>query len=270
MGLMGGSLAWAIKDQVASLMAADPDSHTRDQVRSAGLVESIVENPEEILPLSDVVILAAPVGTILELIPQIPDWHPGQAMVLDLGSTKEQICHQLEKLPSRFDVLGGHPICGQVQGGFEHANPDLFRDAIFAFSDLSNTSARCRKFGEDLAAAIGAIPSWIDPAQHDYYLSATSHLPYILSAALCLNTPEGSTSYRGPGFESSSRLASTNKRMMFDVLNTNRQNILQQMEQFQHILEEFKDLLQQENNPELMALMDRAAAIKNETTREVL
>ena len=124
---MGGSLAWALKDQVNSLMAADPDSHTRDQVRSAGLVESIVENPEEILPLSDVVILAAPVGTILELIPQIPDWHPGQAMVLDLGSTKELICHQLEKLPSRFDVLGGHPICGQVQGGFEHANPDLFR-----------------------------------------------------------------------------------------------------------------------------------------------
>ncbi len=267
---MGGSLAWALKDQVNSLMAADPDSHTRDQVRSAGLVESIVENPEEILPLSDVVILAAPVGTILELIPQIPDWHPGQAMVLDLGSTKELICHQLEKLPSRFDVLGGHPICGQVQGGFEHANPDLFRNAIFAFSDLSNTSARCRKFGEDLAAAIGAIPSWIDPAQHDYFLSATSHLPYILSAALCINTPEGSTSFRGPGFESSSRLANTNKRMMFDVLNTNRHNILQQMDQFQHIMEEFKDLLRQENNPELMALMDRAAAIRNETTREVL
>jgi prephenate dehydrogenase len=268
MGLMGGSLAWAIKDQVGTLFAVDPDPDTRDLVRSAGIVERIVEHPADVLPLSDVVILAAPVRTILEIIPEIPVWHPGEAMVLDLGSTKEDICTQLEKLPSRFDVMGGHPICGQVQRGFEYANPDLYRNATIAYSALSNTSERCKKFGEDLAEVIGAQPIWIDPELHDHFLSATSHLPYILSAALCLNTPDNSTPFKGTGYESSTRLASTNRRMMFDVLDTNRHNIVVQIDQVQKILNKFKGLLDDGNDQDLLSLMDLAAARKNENHQE--
>lgn len=269
MGLMGGSLAWALKNQVRALVAADPDKNTRDLVRSTGLVENIVENPGDILPESDVVILAAPVGAVLEIIPNLPDWHPGQAIVLDLGSTKQQICQQLEKLPPRFDVLGGHPICGNVVGGFEHADPDMFKGAVFAFSAFTHTTDQVKGFAEDLAERIGAKPCWVEPKQHDYLVSATSHLPYLLSAALALNTPQNSKPFRGPGYRSSTRLASTPSSMMLDVLKSNRIFLLQHLDQIQKILAEFERLIQKEKYPELLALMDQAADIKNETHQEV-
>lgn len=268
MGLMGGSIAWALKNHVRSLVAADPDKLTRDLVRSTDLVERIVENPAEVLPESDVVILAAPVGAILEIIPNLASWHPGQAIVLDLGSTKQQICHQLEKLPSRFDILGGHPICGNTGGGFEYADPDLYKGAVFAFSAFPKTSDQTKDFAEDLAARIGAKPFWIEPIQHDYLVSATSHLPYLLSIALALNTPQKSKPFRGPGYRSSTRLASTPSRMMIDVLKSNRRFILQHLGQIQQMLSDVEGLIRQENYPELLTLMNQAAAIRNEIHQE--
>lgn len=269
MGLMGGSLAWALKNHVHSLVAADPDKQTRDLVRSTDLVERIAENPGDILPKSNVVILAAPVGAILELIPRLPDWHPGQAIVLDLGSTKQQICQQLANLPPRFDILGGHPICGNVVGGFEHADPDMFKGAVFAFSSFTRTSNRAKDFAEELARIVGAEPCWVDPEQHDYLVSATSHLPYLLSVVLALNTPQKSKPFRGPGYRSSTRLASTPSSMMLDVLRSNRRFLLQHLDKVQQILVEIEGHIQKENYPELLTLLDLAAVIKNEDHQEV-
>ena len=266
---MGGSLAWAVKNHVRVLVAADPDKQTRDLVRSTDLVECIVENPGDILPQSDVVVLAAPVGAILDIIPNLPDWHPGKAIVLDLGSTKQQICQQLAKLPPRFDILGSHPICGNTVGGFEQADSDMFKGAVFAFSAFTRTSNRGKEFAEKLAATVGAEPCWVEPEQHDYLVSATSHLPYLLSAALVLNTPQKSKPFRGPGYRSSTRLASTPSSMMLDVLRSNRRFLLQHLKKVQQILTEIEGHIQKENYPELLALLDMAAVIKNEYQQEV-
>ena len=215
-------------------------------------------------------ILAAPVREILEIIPNLPEWHPRQSLILDLGSTKVQICQELARLPSRFDILGGHPICGSEAGGFRNADPDFFKGAIFAFSSFPRTTIQVRNFAEKLAEIIGSEPYWVDPIQHDYQVAATSHLPYLLSAALALNSPQESNSFKGPGFRSSIRLASTPSSMMLDVLRSNRHFLLQHLDRIHQIMDEIETLIQEEKYPELQALMDKAADITIESDQELL
>ncbi len=268
MGLMGGSLAWAIQDRVGSLVAADPDERTRRLVRSADLVEKITADPEDILFGADVIVLAAPVGAILELISCLPRWHPGPALVFDLGSTKVDICRGLAELPTRFDVFGGHPMCGKAVGGFEHADPTLFNGATFAFCALERTSDRARTFANKLARVVGAHPWWVEAEIHDAWVGATSHLPYLMSAAQVLVTPEGALPLMGSGFQSATRLASTPREMMMDVLRTNSSLLLPHLQNIQRVIGDMESLIREGKYHELRSLLDRAASMKAEFDRE--
>lgn len=262
MGLMGGSLAWAIKDQAGTLVAADPDPRIRDLVRSAGLVEEIRPDPASVLLGAEVIILAAPVGEILDIIPRLPAWHPGEALVLDLGSTKKAICQRLAELPPRFGAVGGHPVCGRAVGGFENADPALFRGASFALCALERTSGRARDFAEALAVRVGSRPLWINPERHDRWVGATSHLPYLMSAVQVLVTPEDAAPVMGSGFRSATRLATTPRDMMLDVLRTNRSPLLEHLRNLRGVIGEMERLIQEGKYPELRTMLDRASALK--------
>jgi prephenate dehydrogenase len=204
LGLMGGSLALALRDRCQVLLAIDPDPETLDLARRRHIVDQLSPDPASLLPQADVIILAAPVNAILETIENLPSLHPGSPVVIDLGSSKTQICQALDDLPARFDPIGGHPMCGKETSSLVNAEASLFQGAVFAFTPLKRTSPRARTIAEQLAHTIGSRPLWIDPAIHDQWAAATSHLPYLLASALALATPFEAAPLVGPGFHSSS------------------------------------------------------------------
>lgn len=269
LGLMGGSLALALRDRCQTLLAVDPDPKTLALARRRHIVEKISSDPAEILPQADLIILAAPVGAILEMIPCLPVLHPGSPMVLDIGSTKTQICQAMEALPSRFDPLGGHPMCGKENLTLIHAEASLYQGATFAFTPLQRTSAQAREIAGQLARAVGAHPFWLDPLTHDRYTAATSHLPYLLASALALTTPEETSPLIGPGFQSTSRLAATPASMMADVLRSNKENILRVLKDFRSQLDLLEESLESEDCQALQELLSRSATQHNSLTADL-
>ena len=243
LGLMGGSLALALRDRCQSLLGCDRDPGTLELAHQQNLFEMISRDPAEILPGADVVILATPLNTILDLISQLPDMHPGSPIVLDLGSTKVKVVQALESLPPRFDPLGGHPMCGKETVGLENAEAALFQGATFVFTSLERSSGKARNFAEQLAAAIGSHPLWIDPETHDQWSAATSHLPYLVAAALAASAPAQSKPLVGPGFRSTTRIAATPANIMLDVMETNQENIVAHLDRFKKQLDNFEALL---------------------------
>jgi prephenate dehydrogenase len=237
LGLIGGSLALALRGHCRELLASDPDPATIALAVGQGVVDHISPDPAEILPQADLIVLAAPVGAILGLIKQLPDLHPGSPVVLDVGSTKVKICQALEALPQRFDPIGGHPMCGKETFSLEHAEAGLFRGATFALAPLKRTSETARSLAEELARFLGCHTVWLEPAIHDAWAAATSHLPYLLAHALSLATPLEASSLVGPGFRSTSRLASSYSPMMLDVLATNRDPLLEAIWRFRSQLD---------------------------------
>jgi len=249
----------ALRGHCRELLGVDSDPDTLAQARQRSIFDSVSSDPAEIFPGTDLVVLSAPVGVILKTIQDLPALHPGTPVILDLGSTKEWICQAFSSLPLRFDPIGGHPMCGKERLGLENADPGIYRGAPFALTPLERTSLRGRKLAEQLVKIIGAQPVWMDADVHDWWVASTSHLPYLLSVALTLATPEDASPLVGPGFRSTTRLAATPPSMMMDVLKSNKENILKVAQAFRGNWAQVERFLREDDFENLAEILSRAS-----------
>lgn len=259
LGLMGGSLALALHGRCQGLLGCDQDPSTLEYADQQKLFSQLTDKPGDILPTADVVVLATPLNSILHLIERLPNLHPGSPIVVDLGSTKTAVMSAYGSLPPRFDPLGGHPMCGKEKTGIENAEKSLFKGAAFAFTPLARTSNKARAFAEDLAVILGARALWLDAEIHDRWCAATSHLPYLVASAIAGSTPTEAKPLVGPGIRSTTRIAATPASIMLDVLQTNRENILEQMESFQKMLDHYRTLLLSGEYETVKSILDENA-----------
>lgn len=263
LGLMGGSLAWRLRRQGVRVIGIDPDEAACHLAMQRGAVDQAVKSFFDLIMQPDqkppLVVLAAPVSAILQLLSDLPALIPGPAMVLDLGSTKVEILRLMNDLPERFDPLGGHPMCGKEQGGMANADSDLYVGATFALTPLERTSPQMRELALEVVRALGARPLWLDAETHDRWVAATSHLPFLLANALAAGTPLEAAPLIGPGFRSTARLAPTPLSMMLDVLMTNRECLLLEVHRYQQCLSALETALSAGDRSDLQQLLKAGA-----------
>ncbi len=257
LGLMGGSLAMGLGGHCAELLGVDSDPAVIEWALAHGVVQRASTQPADLLAQADVIVLAAPVRAILRMLTLLPDLHPAPALVLDVGSTKRAVIAAMDSLPDRFDPLGMHPMCGKERGSLHNAEADLFCGAPFALVAAKNTSPVARAVGEGLAHTLGGCPFWVDAHSHDKATAHTSHVPYLLAAALTAATPSAARVLIGPGFRSSSRLAGSSARMMTDILATNPDEVLSALQDVHSQLETLESLILTQNWEALEAHLER-------------
>jgi len=268
LGLMGGSLAMALRGHCAALYGVDPDPDTVALALEKQIVDRAACEPAALLPTADVIVLAAPVRAILSELRRLPDLHPGQAVVFDLGSTKRRILEAMQALPARFDPIGGHPMCGKEKGSLANADAGLFRGAAFALTPLARTSPHARRLAQALALAVGARPLELDAETHDAWVGATSHLPFLVSNALAAAVPAEARPLVGPGLRSATRLAPSPSAMILDILTTNRDHILAAVANFRLRLDALESALQTGDDAGLQAALAEGAANYRRLTAE--
>ncbi len=236
LGLMGGSLARALRNEVFTIIGVDSDLETRQTAIASSVVAAVADDLTAVtIRPTDLVILATPVRTILAQIAALPTVAPRGCMVLDLGSTKTEICAAMDGLPESFQAIGGHPMCGREVGGFANSSAGLFRGQNFLLVETGRTTPTVRRVVVQLIQAAGAQPVLIDAARHDAVVAAVSHVPYLAAALLmqqaaetAVTTPE-IWNIAASGFRDTSRLAGSNPTMMRDIVLTNRDVIAEQL-----------------------------------------
>lgn len=233
LGLMGGSLALALKPYVTAITAVDVDEATRRMALDQGLVDRAVADVAEGVGEADLVVLATPVGAILEMIEELPRRRPDGCIVLDLGSTKRQICEAMEAMPTQFEAMGGHPMCGKESSGLPLAEAGLYRNQTFVLCRTGRSGEGAEQLILSLLARIGAKPLFLMPQEHDRLVAQVSHLPYFLAALLmqqAARAAEGDENVwkvSASGFRDTSRLSGSEPKMFRDIVATNRREILQ-------------------------------------------
>jgi len=265
LGLMGGSLAMALRGRCPRILGADADESCVQLALQNGVIDEGNVDPARILPAADLVILAAPVRAILRLLGDLDHLHPGSAVVIDLGSTKREITAAMAELPARFDPVGGHPMCGKEKSGLTYAEAGLFHGAPFALVSLPRTSQRAMHLAEELAHTVCAQPLWMNADAHDRWTAATSHLPYLVANALVGSTPLDAQLLVSSGFRSTARLAGSRPEMMGDILATNREYILAGLERFRSQLDQLGQLIQTGDDARLLNHLEQ-----NESRYEAL
>lgn len=246
LGLIGGSLAKALKGKCELLFGFDTHLPTLDLALATQTVDYASSDFSSLSEV-DVLILATPVNTILDLIPILPSFIKHSCILTDLGSTKKSILEAMNQLPENFEVIGTHPICGKEKLGLENADANLYQDATFVITPLIRTTSIAKSIVQEIIFLIGADALEIEAEAHDHALAFTSHFPFLLSSALAHSLPKEYSYFIGTGFRSISRLAGTPSHMMLGILQSNRKNVLQAIQAFRTSLDEFESHLQNED-----------------------
>jgi prephenate dehydrogenase len=282
LGLMGGSLAGALKkrDSCREVWGVARRAETIREAMRHGFIDGGTCDLTAGVEQADLIVLATPVRTILELIPQLGSLAPTGCLLMDLGSTKAEIVEAMEALPPHLQAIGGHPMCGKEVSGIQAAQADLYESATFVLTplrqssgqalrqdsgqDLQRTSSEALTLAQELVEAIGARPLLMDAERHDRLVAAVSHLPYLLSVGLVATAEERATEdeliweLAASGFRDTSRLAASDVTMMLDILLTNRQAVGEMLSHFANQLSAFTDLLEADDEEGLQSLMKQA------------
>lgn len=213
---------------------------------------------------ADVVILSTPVRAIVSMLELLgPLLWPG-TMVMDIGSTKGEICEAMKLLPSTIQPIGGHPMTGKEIAGYAAAQSGLYEGASWVLTPLARTTPETIALATELVTAIGASPLVMEPARHDRLVAAISHLPFLLASALVhavADTAETDATVwelAAGGFRDTSRVAASDTQMFVDILLTNRETILAQLDSLDGHLQEMRALLIDSDEQTLRSKLTRS------------
>jgi prephenate dehydrogenase len=283
-GLIGGSFALALRKYTEGIhitawdrrdtVARAKDLGAADEIFS-GELKPAIEN-------ADLIYVALPIGTTLDILPEIARHSPQHALVTDACSTKVRIVRAAEELFSGSGeklFLGGHPMAGKELSGIANADANLFRGTTYALvgesssnaddeavrhsspeADPLTSPARSMPTGtikEDprvvaflkIIAKIGARPLWLGAQQHDYAVGLASHLPQLAAVALAsflydhLDENGLPIALAGPGLRDTLRLAGSPYSTWRDIVLTNREVLSAGLDLFARRLDELRDKL---------------------------
>jgi prephenate dehydrogenase len=259
LGLMGASLCMDLKTQQLCRDVRGVARRTQTVLDAffAHAVDLATNDLETGILGADIVILSTPVRTIVATLAEIgPRLWPG-TLVMDMGSTKADICAAMELLPPGVQPVGGHPMCGKETAGFEAAECGLYRNATWVLSPLPRTDPQALDLAIELAEAVGARPLVLDPHRHDRLVAGISHLPFLVASALMAAVAEVGADdpvvwdVAAGGFRDTSRVAASDTQMFLDILLTNRSAVLAELDAFSAHLGELRTLLADEDEAAL-------------------
>lgn len=260
LGLMGGSMALALKGKCARVFGVDKDEETLRLAKEQAIVDEVDSEFGRFMDEVNCIILATPVDRIMQNLREIGDLadRSKNYILLDLGSTKKEITELMDLLPINFDPIGCHPVCGKENLSIINAERTLYFGAPFLVTKLARTTNNAHQFVIQLTVSLGAKPIFIDPESHDTIMASVSHLPYLLSSSLVVSTSESVSSYIGPGYRSTSRLAGTSSSMMMSIIRSNRENILKNLESFIDEIRFLTSVIQENDEENLKQYLDSA------------
>ncbi len=250
LGLMGGSLALALQDHADRITGVELNAAARELALAKGIAAEVTADLREGVADADVVVLATPVRSIIEMLEQrLGAWLRSNTLLLDLGSTKQRINLAMRDLPIGILAVGGHPMTGRELSGLEASDATMFRGRPFVLCPNRRTTPSALLRARALVQALGAFPIEMDAERHDRVVAAISHLPYLLSTALVATVAnEGENDaaiweLAAGGFRDTSRLAGSDVRMMGDILSTNTQAVATILAMFRMQLAQLEAML---------------------------
>jgi prephenate dehydrogenase len=256
-GLIGGSIALGIKKNRLAREVIGI-SRRRKTLLLAGKIGAIDKGSLDIgaAKNADLVILAAPVGTILDLAPAISRIVGPDCIVTDVGSTKKEIVSKLEKIFPRF--VGAHPLAGSEKQGIQYAAAGIFKKSICILTPTAKTEARAAKKVRMLWEKLGSKVIYLSPAAHDEILSFVSHLPHLAAFATINSMPAKFLRFASTGLKDTTRIAASDSKIWADIFLSNRKNMLEAISALEGNLAGIKSAVNKKDKKQLIKILKEA------------
>lgn len=276
-GLLGTSTGLALRAAGfdGSIVGWNRSSEGGREALEMGAISSLANDALQAARDSQVVVLCVPIYSTLDYMEQLSTILGPDHLVTDVGSTKAQITEAAGRLfntPDRAAFLPGHPMAGKERGGASLGDANLFRAAVWLFTDNPawQRSSNATELVSNWRGWVQAMASRVidlDAGRHDQLVAWVSHLPQFTATALSAlladqvgDAPE-LKHVGGRALREMTRLGASPFSMWRDIAHTNTAAIeaaLQALEQrLAHIRENLR-------TPELREEFERANQFRRE------
>ena len=268
LGLLGGSIGLKLKDLYdnITIYGYDIDYKSVSYCLKNKIID--VKFDEEFISEFDFIFLAIPVESIKNQLSDYLNKTSDKTLIIDLGSTKFQICNSVENNQNRKNYLAAHPIAGTEFSGPNSAKKDLFNDKVMILCDTEKTDPNLLLDAKKIIKSLGMSIKTMNSKEHDKYIAYVSHLSHISSFMLGKTVMDKEDdehaiySMAGSGFESTVRLAKSSPEMWSSIFLQNKKNIIESLDEYISNINNFKKLIEISDQKTLNDEMRRINGIK--------
>ena len=268
LGLIGGSIGLKLKDLYDNIIIYGHDID--DDSVSYCLKNKIIDVKfdEEFISELDFLFLAIPVESIKKQLSDYLNKTSSKTLIIDLGSTKFQICNSVENNQNRKNYLAAHPIAGTEFSGPNSAKKDLFNDKVMILCDTEKTDPNLLLDSKKIIKSLGMSIKTMNSKEHDKHIAYVSHLSHISSFMLGKTVMDKEDdehaiyNMAGSGFESTVRLAKSSPEMWSSIFVENKKNIIESLDEYILNINNFKKLIEVSDQKALNDEMRRINGIK--------
>ena len=241
LGLLGGSTGLAVRHYLPGVETAgwDADPETRSRAADRGLVAQVFDSAAEAVTGADLVILCVPVGAMTDAAAAIAPGLSPDALISDVGSSKQAVATALAEALPGMAVIPAHPVAGTERSGPDAGFASLFQQRWCIITPPADADAAKVAALSAFWEALGAKVELMDAAHHDLVLAVTSHLPHLIAYTIVgtADDLEGVTQsevikYSAGGFRDFTRIAASDPTMWRDVFLSNKDAVLEMLQRF--------------------------------------
>lgn len=270
MGLIGSSIARAVRESLpeVELRGFDSDTKVRERASELGLAEMAATATDAVAD-ADLVILCVPVGAMIEAAQSITDGLRVDAIVSDVGSSKAGISADLERILPEARIVPAHPVAGTENSGPDAGFATLFNGRWCILTPGSRADGEAisvvRAFWEKLGARVEVM----EAEHHDMVLAVTSHVPHLIAFTIVGTasdledvTQSEVIKYSAGGFRDFTRIAASSPVMWRDIFLANKTAVLDTLQRFSEDLSLLQRAIRLDDGETLYDLFSRTSAIR--------
>jgi len=185
LGLLGGSFSLALRKEHENMFVkgVDINEHNCRKAVELGIADEIVSF-EAGVSTSDLIVLATPGNVLIKQIVQALDLMRADAILTDLGSTKETLATVVDSHPRRSRYVAAHPMAGTENSGPEAAFASLMHHKMMIICDREKSDPDAVERFERLLKSIDMKIAHMNSKDHDRHIAFVSHLSHITSFVL--------------------------------------------------------------------------------------
>lgn len=257
LGLIGGSMAKAYKEDGHTVFAYDIDEATLGYATLSGMIDEVL-NTETISQCELIFIALYPAETI-KYLNEIASLISSETVVIDLCGTKTTVCEYGFSLAKKhgFIFVGGHPMAGKQFSGIKYSKASLFKGApMVLVPPVYDDIAFLDRIKKLLAPAGFGKLSVTTAEKHDTMIAFTSQLAHIVSNAYVKSpTAQEHKGFSAGSYKDLTRVAWLNENMWTELFIENKEPLLFELDYIINSLNEYKTAIENDDADSLKTLL---------------
>ncbi len=268
-GLIGGSFALSLKEHniCSRVIGFDSSEENLKEALSRGIIDAEA-TMESGIEHSDLIVIATPVDSNPHIAVRALDLATNGQVVIDMGSTKHNICLEVANHARRGQFVATHPMWGTEYSGPKAAQSGAFTSRSVVICNKERSSHEALSLVEKIYTTIGMPIIYMSSEEHDIHAAYVSHISHITSFALALTVLEKEQSDKhifdmaGGGFASTVRLAKSSADTWAPILIQNSNHILDVLDENIAQLELIRQALSNGDAEAIKQIIGRANKIE--------